>query len=295
MRTYHKQSKAWLFAIARDVADRLKLRRQGTSLRIHLPNRVTYLDTNEWSTVIGDLGPNKPILEIWFSRFSGHPERKLWAGFRSMNRQPLISISKKGAGKLWPVRVITPGDIADKDFVLAKPLARSEFNAPVLEMYGAGRTYFGIYDLTKGNAKQVSDNFCACAAAFFEDVARALPHAGIEIEQSEQNEVFPQNENRKRVASHLQRERSRLLATECKIRDDYACQVCGMRYDKVYGELGREFAEAHHLIPLSKLRGEVKTRLDELRTVCANCHRMLHRMEGKPDDINKLKAIVRRR
>ena len=32
----------------------------------------------------------------------------------------------------------------------------------------------------------------------------------------------------------------------------------------------------------------------DLVTVCGNCHRMLHRMDGKPDDIAKLKAIIRK-
>jgi predicted HNH restriction endonuclease len=68
-----------------------------------------------------------------------------------------------------------------------------------------------------------------------------------------------------------------------------------MRFEKVYGkELGRDFAEAHHLVPLHKLKGVVKTSLDDLRTVCANCHRMLHRMDGKREDITKLRAIVKR-
>ena len=96
------------------------------------------------------------------------------------------------------------------------------------------------------------------------------------------------------VTSHLRRERSRYLATERKIHDKYTCQVCGMRFKDIYGELGEDFAEAHHIIPLSKLRGSVKTRIEDLRTACANCHRMLHRMVGKRGDVEKLRAIVRK-
>jgi HNH endonuclease len=33
-------------------------------------------------------------------------------------------------------------------------------------------------------------------------------------------------------------------------------------------------AEAHHIVPLSQLRESVKTRLEDLATVCANCHRL---------------------
>ncbi len=120
-------------------------------------------------------------------------------------------------------------------------------------------------------------------------MARALPNAK---QRDERHDVFPQEENRKVVTSHLRRERSRLLATECKIRDKYTCQVCGFRFGNIYGKLGDGFAEAHHKVPLSKLKEGVTTRLEDLITVCANCHRMLHRMEGKQDDFKKLKKLV---
>jgi predicted HNH restriction endonuclease len=94
------------------------------------------------------------------------------------------------------------------------------------------------------------------------------------------------------VVSHLQRERSRLLATERKILDNYECQVCGLRFEELYGKLGADFAEAHHRVPLHKLGANVRTTLDDLITVCANCHRMLHRMEGNYDDVAELRAIV---
>jgi 5-methylcytosine-specific restriction enzyme A len=61
-----------------------------------------------------------------------------------------------------------------------------------------------------------------------------------------------------------------------------------------YGELGREFAEAHHVIPLRHLRSEKINSTDCLITVCANCRRMLHLMEGTADDIESLQQSVRR-
>jgi predicted HNH restriction endonuclease len=135
----------------------------------------------------------------------------------------------------------------------------------------------------------VSPHFCTRAAAFFEDVARALPNAKAE---EDQNDVYPRFENRKLVVSHLHRERSKLLAAECKIRDGYECRVCALRFEDTYGKLGSEFAEAHHLIPLSRLKENERTSLEDLATVCANCHRMLHKMRGVRGDLLKLKAIV---
>ncbi len=292
MKAESKQNRAWLLATAKAVAQRLKLRSEGTHLRIRIPSRSTTTNTDGWNAIIGDLGKGQARLEVWFDRFSGYSERKLWACFTSYrSRPPIMAITKRVSQALWPVRTLTLKDTQEgRFFALSNRLSRAEFNLPVLEQYDHGETFYGIYDPTRETAERVSPHFCTRAVAFFEDVARALPNAKAE---DEQREVYPRFENRKRVTSHLQRERSKLLAAECKIRDDYECQICGLRFEDAYGKLGNEFAEAHHLIPLGGLRENVRTRIEDLTTVCANCHRMLHRMEGRRDDIKKLKTIVR--
>jgi 5-methylcytosine-specific restriction endonuclease McrA len=262
-----KQDKAWLLATAKAVARKLKLQCKGTRLRVRMPNRATTTNTDGWSAVVGNLGKGQPRLEVWLDRFSGYSDRKFFACLRSEKRKPIVAITNRVARKLWPSRVVTRDDLADEqDIVLAKRLRRSEFNSPLLEKYPEGRTFYGIYDPTREISERINPYFCSRAVAFFEDVARALPRATIDDEQLE---AYPRFENRKRVASHLQRERSRLLATECKIRDNYKCQVCGLRFDKVYGEVGVDFAEAHHRVPLNQLRGRVQTKLQDLTTVCA--------------------------
>jgi predicted HNH restriction endonuclease len=185
---------------------------------------------------------------------------------------------------LWPVRTVDDDDIKRKPHVvLLKRLARDEFNAPVLEEYQGGNTFFGMYEQTRKTAARLSPRFQALAVAFFEDVARSLPGATEGVE------------NETHMASHIRRERSRLLAEERKEIDDYECQVCGFSFEKAYGRRGIGFAEAHHLSPLGRSRGPVQTKIEDLVTVCANCHRMLDRMAGKRDDIKKLKDIVDRR
>ncbi len=71
--------------------------------------------------------------------------------------------------------------------------------------------------------------------------------------------------------------RNRTLARRAKERDGYICQVCGFDFEATYGDLGHQFAEAHHLFPVAELRRRKAVSLDEVTTVCANCHRMLHR------------------
>lgn len=293
MKAKSRQDKARLLANAKAVATKLKPHRGGTRLRIRIPSRSQAVRTDGWSAVLGDLGKGEPRLEIWFDRITRYPNRKLYAAFYAPDRRKIISITKRVSRKLWPVRTIESADTTeDKYLVFTKPLRRSEFNAPILEKYANGNTFYGIYDPTRATPARVNLHFCSRAVAFFEDVARALPRAGAD---DEQRDIYPQYEKRKRVASHLRRERSRLLATECKIRDNYKCQVCGICFEDLYGKVGSQFAEAHHRVPLGQLRENIKTRLEDLATVCANCHRMLHKMAGKRNDITKLRAIIRKR
>lgn len=82
---------------------------------------------------------------------------------------------------------------------------------------------------------------------------------------------------------HLRRERSSFLI-EMKKQDilaknrSLACEVCGFDFYLNYGELGLNFCEVHHKIPLSELKGSRLTTLEDLVIVCSNCHRMLHRL-----------------
>jgi len=56
------------------------------------------------------------------------------------------------------------------------------------------------------------------------------------------------------------------------------CEICEFDFENEYGEIGRNFIEAHHQIPISQLPPNSKTKVSDLLMVCSNCHRMLHRM-----------------
>lgn len=74
----------------------------------------------------------------------------------------------------------------------------------------------------------------------------------------------------------------------------YHCQVCGMDFEAVYGEIGRQFIEVHHLYPVCNM-GEhyVFDPLDEekgLVPLCSNCHSMIHR--GGTVEIRDGKRVI---
>jgi 5-methylcytosine-specific restriction protein A len=56
-----------------------------------------------------------------------------------------------------------------------------------------------------------------------------------------------------------------------------ACEVCEFDFSIAYGGRGLGFIECHHTKPLATLGTEIKTHIDDLALVCANCHRMIHR------------------
>ncbi len=68
------------------------------------------------------------------------------------------------------------------------------------------------------------------------------------------------------------------------------CEVCNFSFLDFYGEIGKGFIEAHHLIPVSKLDRVTKTKIKDMVLVCSNCHRMLHTGK-KLLSINQLKDL----
>lgn len=58
----------------------------------------------------------------------------------------------------------------------------------------------------------------------------------------------------------------------------YNCSVCGFNYEANYGVQGKDFIEVHHLKKIADIAQEYEINpIIDLRPVCANCHRMLHR------------------
>jgi 5-methylcytosine-specific restriction protein A len=100
-------------------------------------------------------------------------------------------------------------------------------------------------------------------------------------------------EGRKKLVAHLKRERSGRLIREFKNRlTSFRCVVCHFDFEKRYGPLGRQFIEAHHEKPLAQMRAGSKTRLRDLKAVCSNCHRMIHKMSPALS-LKKLKSLLR--
>lgn len=94
-----------------------------------------------------------------------------------------------------------------------------------------------------------------------------------------------------RLREHKRIERNQKLAKKAKELQGYTCKSCGFDFEKKYGALGKGFIEAHHLTPVSTLKGK-KIGLDpqkDFTVLCSNCHRMIHKTKFV-DRVEEFKA-----
>ncbi|MFQ5927531.1 MAG: hypothetical protein ACE5MH_08875, partial [Terriglobia bacterium] len=100
---------------------------------------------------------------------------------------------------------------------------------------------------------------------------------------------------RRRYRMHRSVERASAAGRKTKKVHGYACQGCGFDFEAVYGAVGREYIEAHHLTPLAELPEDTPVSLNpktDFAVLCANCRRMMHRRDG-PRSIDELQALAR--
>ena len=101
----------------------------------------------------------------------------------------------------------------------------------------------------------------------------------IEAEDEEDEKFYFEGRALFRLHRKLERDsRVAKMAKNAQLRQhgELICAGCGFSFFKIYGTLGLGYIEAHHTVPISKLRGR-PTRLRDIALVCSNCHRMLHR------------------
>jgi 5-methylcytosine-specific restriction enzyme A len=104
--------------------------------------------------------------------------------------------------------------------------------------------------------------------------------------EEDEDEVGAQ-EGKLLYRAHRRRERDSGLARKKKAsvqkrEGKLECEVCGFDFQERYG-IAEPYIECHHLKPLAELRPGQRTTLKDLALVCANCHRVLHRMEDTSD------------
>ena len=89
-------------------------------------------------------------------------------------------------------------------------------------------------------------------------------------------------------------ERDHKARLQCIKIHGTACSVCGIDFEKMYGELGKGFIHVHHIVPIHSIgQGYKVNPATDLVPVCPNCHAMLHRgMNGEARSIEDLKSLI---
>lgn len=103
-----------------------------------------------------------------------------------------------------------------------------------------------------------------------------------ELPMIEENEELTFPEGKEKFILHKLKERNKDLVREAKELyykkdNNLCCQNCGFSFFYEYGEIGKGFIEAHHTFPISELKKETNTKIEDLAMLCSNCHRMVHR------------------
>ena len=73
-------------------------------------------------------------------------------------------------------------------------------------------------------------------------------------------------------------DRSSRAREACINHYGYKCSICNFSFEEKYGAVGHEYIEVHHLRQIADIGHRyLIDPVKDLRPVCANCHRMLHR------------------
>lgn len=104
--------------------------------------------------------------------------------------------------------------------------------------------------------------------------AKKFEHVEADYVEGKQSRIYTVHRKRERDL----RDAKFALAKACN-GGRVVCEVpgCGFDFHRVYGAVGIDYAQVHHLTPLSRLGGATRMTVDDVAVVCANCHDMIHR------------------
>lgn len=129
--------------------------------------------------------------------------------------------------------------------------------------------------------KEVWNDFGDDPAAVAEAAARI--RSGLKIAQvsSQPDDEFEFNEGRAVTEAHKRIERNKSIRKKLlknrKEEEKLHCEICKCNGLNIDENLRESIFEAHHKKPIAQT-GEIKTKLSDMALLCANCHRLVHRL-----------------
>ena len=105
-------------------------------------------------------------------------------------------------------------------------------------------------------------------------------------------------EGSQKLVQSVEYERDPVNRRLCILLKGCRCAVCGFDFEKVYGEIGRNFIEVHHIIPVSEMgEGYRVNPAEDLVPLCSNCHSMIHRRKPpySPEEVKTMIIMQKRK
>jgi predicted HNH restriction endonuclease len=146
-----------------------------------------------------------------------------------------------------------------------------------------------LYEIVSDPNKNYRDS-----SGFFRWVIRDSFAEHIDSIISRQNKLtaFYFIEGRKSRIENTHYERNIKARKKCIEHFGCVCKICGFNFYEVYGEIGKEYIEVHHLIPIHHKNSEYCVNpLVELIPVCSNCHSIIHR-KNPPFNEDEMASII---
>jgi len=278
----HKQ---YLTTIGSQVRKRLRELHLDPALKlVSQPPRQT--DTYGWTCTIARLkGIRQCDFELWLDLFPNVGRPVLSISFWSADKKRVLAVAKAHSAHGRSKEDFDNSDLLAPDKGnqrMRRPLPKRLFDRPLVEFYDA--PFLTIYvDLPALPRRSLVD-------ATLEHLQSLIGAAAGALQKEPHDGDYPKVTERRLVRRHEAWERSPRIALAAKVRDGFICKICEFNFAANYGALGRGFAEAHHKKPLKVFRAKkVRRSAEDLLTVCANCHRMLHRLRGTSSDVAILK------
>jgi 5-methylcytosine-specific restriction enzyme A len=70
------------------------------------------------------------------------------------------------------------------------------------------------------------------------------------------------------------------------------CSICNIKFEEIYGAIGKNFIHVHHLKPISEINKEyIVDPIIDLIPVCPNCHAMIHQRKP-PYSIDEIRMFL---
>ena len=125
------------------------------------------------------------------------------------------------------------------------------------------------------------------------DLSISNPDYNLNDNEQGSDKSFTSSEGaQKQIFTTVYERDSRLREQAIRIHG-LTCQVCGLNFEKKYGEWGKGFIHVHHNKPVSVAGERIVNPREDMSVLCANCHSMIHRKKNTILSIEDLKSMLK--